>query len=108
MNVIDHLLFLCIIYNVYVFCICVEDYITVYTVEMCIRDRSNARDVGKTFEVMVEGVSKRSREQLFGRTQQNKVAREPSAPKALPPAAWFSASAVLSATADDKHESKSD
>ena len=30
-------------------------------------------DVGKTFEVMVEGVSKRSREQLFGRTQQNKV-----------------------------------
>ena len=35
--------------------------------------RSNARDVGKTFEVMVEGVSKRSREQLFGRTQQNKV-----------------------------------
>ena len=34
---------------------------------------SNARDVGKTFEVMVEGVSKRSREQLFGRTQQNKV-----------------------------------
>ena len=34
---------------------------------------SNARDVGNTFEVMVEGVSKRSREQLFGRTQQNKV-----------------------------------
>lgn len=26
---------------------------------------SNARDVGKTFEVMVEGVSKRSREQLL-------------------------------------------
>ena len=34
---------------------------------------SNARDVGKTFEVLVEGVSKRSKEQLFGRTQQNKV-----------------------------------
>lgn len=34
---------------------------------------SNARDVGKVFEVMVEGVSKRSKEQLFGRTQQNKV-----------------------------------
>ena len=34
---------------------------------------SNAKDVGKTFEVMVEGVSKRSKEQLFGRTQQNKV-----------------------------------
>jgi tRNA-2-methylthio-N6-dimethylallyladenosine synthase len=34
---------------------------------------SNAKDVGKVFEVMVEGVSKRSKEQLFGRTQQNKV-----------------------------------
>ena len=34
---------------------------------------SNAKDVGKTFEVMVEGVAKRSKEQLFGRTQQNKV-----------------------------------
>ena len=34
---------------------------------------SNAKDVGKIFEVMVEGVSKRSKGQLFGRTQQNKV-----------------------------------
>jgi len=34
---------------------------------------SNRRDVGKTFEVLIEGFSKRSREQLFGRTQQNKV-----------------------------------
>ena len=34
---------------------------------------SNARDEGKTFAVLVEGVSKRSREQLFGRTEQNKV-----------------------------------
>ena len=34
---------------------------------------SNAKDVGTVFEVMVEGVSKRSKEQLFGRTQQNKV-----------------------------------
>lgn len=34
---------------------------------------SNRRDIGKTFEVLVEGFSKRSREQLFGRTQQNKV-----------------------------------
>ena len=34
---------------------------------------SNRRDVGKTFEVLVEGVPKRSREQLFGRTSQNKV-----------------------------------
>ncbi|MDR1332470.1 MAG: tRNA (N6-isopentenyl adenosine(37)-C2)-methylthiotransferase MiaB [Tannerella sp.] len=36
-------------------------------------EASNRRDVGKTFEVLVEGFSKRSREQLFGRTQQNKV-----------------------------------
>ena len=34
---------------------------------------SNARCIGKTYEVLVEGVSKRSREQLFGRTEQNKV-----------------------------------
>lgn len=34
---------------------------------------SNRKDIGKTFEVLVEGFSKRSKEQLFGRTQQNKV-----------------------------------
>lgn len=34
---------------------------------------SNKRDVGKTFEVLVEGYSKRSREQMCGRTQQNKM-----------------------------------
>ena len=34
---------------------------------------SYRRDVGKTFEVLVEGTSKRSRQQLFGRTSQNKV-----------------------------------
>ncbi len=34
---------------------------------------SNAKDIGKTFEVLAEGVSKRSKEQLFGRTEQNKV-----------------------------------
>ena len=34
---------------------------------------SNARCVGKTYEVLVEGVSKRSRDQLFGRTEQNRV-----------------------------------
>lgn len=34
---------------------------------------SNTKDVGKTFEVLVEGVSKRSKDQLFGRTEQNKV-----------------------------------
>ncbi len=34
---------------------------------------SNKRDVGKEFEILVEGFSKRSREQYFGRTDQNKV-----------------------------------
>ena len=34
---------------------------------------SYRRDIGKTFEVLVEGTSKRSREQLFGRNEQNKV-----------------------------------
>ena len=34
---------------------------------------ANARCVGQTFEVLVEGVSKRSRDQLFGRTEQNRV-----------------------------------
>jgi len=33
----------------------------------------NEKDVGKTYEVLVEGNSKRSDEQLFGRTSQNKV-----------------------------------
>ena len=34
---------------------------------------SNRRDVGHEFEILVEGVSKRSDAQLFGRTSQNKV-----------------------------------
>ena len=34
---------------------------------------SKQRDVGQTFEVLVEGTSKKSREQLYGRTSQNKV-----------------------------------
>lgn len=34
---------------------------------------SYKNDEGKEFEVLVEGYSKRSREQLFGRTEQNKV-----------------------------------
>lgn len=33
----------------------------------------NRMDVGKTFEVLVEGFSKRSHEQLMGRTEQNKA-----------------------------------
>jgi tRNA-2-methylthio-N6-dimethylallyladenosine synthase len=36
-------------------------------------EASNLRDVGQRVEALVEGFSKRSREQLFGRTSQNKV-----------------------------------
>ena len=35
--------------------------------------RQNQKDVGKEFDVLVEGFSKRSREQLCGRTEQNKM-----------------------------------
>lgn len=34
---------------------------------------ANQRCIGKTYEVLVEGVSKRSKDQLFGRTEQNRV-----------------------------------
>ena len=34
---------------------------------------SNRRDIGKEFEVLVEGRSKRSADEYFGRTSQNKV-----------------------------------
>ena len=34
---------------------------------------ANQKCIGKEYEVLVEGVSKRSREQLFGRTEQNRV-----------------------------------
>lgn len=34
---------------------------------------SNAKEVGRTAEVLVEGISKRSRDQFVGRTQQNKT-----------------------------------
>jgi len=36
-------------------------------------NQRNQLDIGETFEVLVEGYSKRSKEQLFGRTSQNKV-----------------------------------
>jgi tRNA-2-methylthio-N6-dimethylallyladenosine synthase len=34
---------------------------------------SNRRDIGKEFEVLVEGISKRSSEKVYGRNSQNKV-----------------------------------
>ncbi len=39
---------------------------------------SNRRDIGGVFEVMVEGFSKRSKDDLCGRTQQNKMVVFPS------------------------------
>lgn len=36
-------------------------------------NQKNQLDIGKTLEVLVEGFSKKSKEQLFGRTSQNKV-----------------------------------
>jgi len=35
--------------------------------------KHNENDVGKTFEVMIEGTSKRNKDELMGRTSQNKV-----------------------------------
>ena len=35
--------------------------------------QSNRKDIGKTFEVLVEGMSKRDENKYFGRTSQNKV-----------------------------------
>jgi tRNA-2-methylthio-N6-dimethylallyladenosine synthase len=35
--------------------------------------QSNKKDIGKTFEVLVEGFSKKSNERMFGRNSQNKV-----------------------------------
>lgn len=39
---------------------------------------SNRKDIGKVFEVLIEGTSKRNAEELFGRTSQNKVAVFPA------------------------------
>jgi tRNA-2-methylthio-N6-dimethylallyladenosine synthase len=42
---------------------------------------SNKRDIGKEFDVLAEGFSKKSKTQLFGRTSQNKVAVFPQGNK---------------------------
>ncbi|MBI9063460.1 MAG: tRNA (N6-isopentenyl adenosine(37)-C2)-methylthiotransferase MiaB [Marinilabiliaceae bacterium] len=39
--------------------------------KLCIK--SNEKDIGKVYEVLVEGTSKRSKDELYGRTSQNKV-----------------------------------
>lgn len=38
-----------------------------------ISEEKNKEEVGNTYEVLIEGISKKSREQLFGRNSQNKV-----------------------------------
>src|SRR5574344_1826478 len=44
----------------------------IIALQMELSHESNKRDVGKTFEVLVEGYSKRSRDHFCGRTSQNK------------------------------------
>ena len=41
--------------------------------------QQNKKDEGKEFDVLIEGFSKRSREQLMGRTEQNKAVVMPKA-----------------------------
>jgi tRNA-2-methylthio-N6-dimethylallyladenosine synthase len=45
----------------------------IITLQNQLSEQSKKKDVGKVFEVLVEGISKKSKEQLFGRTSQNKV-----------------------------------
>lgn len=45
----------------------------IITLQRAMSQESNERCIGKTFDVLVEGVSKKSREQLYGRTEQNQV-----------------------------------
>ncbi|MDR1758755.1 MAG: tRNA (N6-isopentenyl adenosine(37)-C2)-methylthiotransferase MiaB [Bacteroidales bacterium] len=45
----------------------------ILTLQQQLSLNSNLKEVGKTVEVLVEGTSKRSNKQLFGRTSQNKV-----------------------------------
>ncbi len=65
----------------------------------------NKMDEGKTFEVLVEGFSKRSREQLCGRTEQNKMVVFPKGNHHIGEKVMVrivsSTSATLLGTADD-------
>ncbi|KAA6321649.1 tRNA-2-methylthio-N(6)-dimethylallyladenosine synthase [termite gut metagenome] len=45
----------------------------IITLQNCLSAEANNKCIGKTYQVLVEGVSKRSRDQLFGRTEQNRV-----------------------------------
>ncbi|MFI3297173.1 MAG: tRNA (N6-isopentenyl adenosine(37)-C2)-methylthiotransferase MiaB [bacterium] len=51
----------------------------IIALQMELSHESNIKDVGKEFEVLVEGYSKRSREHFYGRSSQNKVIIFPKA-----------------------------
>lgn len=51
----------------------------IIALQMELSHESNLKDVGKEFEVLVEGYSKRSREHFYGRSSQNKVIIFPKA-----------------------------
>ena len=46
---------------------------TMIDLQQEIQAESNTKDIGKEFVVLIEGFSKKSRDQYYGRTQQNKV-----------------------------------
>lgn len=59
---------------------------------------SNRRDIGKTFEVLVEGVSKKSRDEMYGRSSQNKVIVFPARDAAVGSLVQVRVTACTSAT----------
>ncbi len=59
---------------------------------------SNQNDIGKQFEVLVEGVSKKSRDELFGRTSQNKVVVFPKEKARIGSFTWVEITNATSAT----------
>lgn len=63
-----------------------------------IQAESNKNDVGKQFEVLVEGFSKKSRAQYYGRTQQNKVVVFDKQHLHIGDRAWVEVDDVSSAT----------
>jgi len=59
---------------------------------------SNKRDVGKTFEVLIEGYSKRSHDDFCGRTSQNKMVVFPKAGRKIGDVANVTITKATSAT----------
>jgi tRNA-2-methylthio-N6-dimethylallyladenosine synthase len=59
---------------------------------------SNKADLGKEFEVLVEGFSKKSKAELTGRTQQNKVVVFPAGGHKTGDYVWVKVESCTSAT----------